>query len=295
MTATESPSPVPSFSADLAAALTPQSLAWRTASDFRGFLLAGRALLLQVAHPTVGAGVSEHSDFKADPWGRLIRTLDFLNGVLYSDDAEGVAARMRAMHKTIKGVKPDGTRYHAMEPEAFTWVHATLVESMAAANQAFAKPLTLTELDRFYYEMRGVGALYGVRERDLPEDWKGFMEYYDWMIDERLENNDSVQDVLATMGKPARPHRAIPKGLWNFASRPASKALWVGTMGLIPARLRERFGAEWTAGDERILRVMKSTARGVDPVVPDSLRVFGPRYLQLRGRYGPPVLGPGAQ
>ena len=66
-------------SADEAAELAPRrdSAVWRYAGDARLLAGAGYALLLQVSHPTVGAGVSEHSNFKADPWGRLFRTLDY--------------------------------------------------------------------------------------------------------------------------------------------------------------------------------------------------------------------------
>ncbi len=35
----------------------------------------GRALLLEVAHPLVAAGVADHSNFREDPFGRLQRTL----------------------------------------------------------------------------------------------------------------------------------------------------------------------------------------------------------------------------
>jgi uncharacterized protein (DUF2236 family) len=272
-----------------AAALRPGSLAWRRASDFRGFLLAGRALVLQVAHPTVAAGVREHSDYKTDPWGRLIRTLDFLNAVLYSDDAAGVAQRMRTMHRQIKGVAPDGSRYHALEPEAFTWVHATLVESIVAANQFFAKPLTPAEVERFHEQMSCVARLYGVRERDLPATWPGFLEYYDRMIDERLEDNDVVQGVLETITQPAKPLQSIPDPLWRAGVWPAARVLRVGTLGLIPERLRARFGVDWTAGDERLLRTIGAAARRADPVLPRSLRVFGPSYLRLRRRWGPPM------
>src|SRR5438270_11967918 len=91
--------------------LTPASPAWLRGSDARGLLLAGRALLLQVAHPTVAAGVREHSRYRADPWTRLERTLDSLYTYLYSPDAEAEAARLRALHRTIRGVTPDGPRY----------------------------------------------------------------------------------------------------------------------------------------------------------------------------------------
>ena len=33
----------------------------------------GRALLMQVAHPLVAAGVAEHSGYREDPWKRLER------------------------------------------------------------------------------------------------------------------------------------------------------------------------------------------------------------------------------
>jgi uncharacterized protein (DUF2236 family) len=279
----------PAFSADLAAALTPDSVAWRKASDFRGFLLAGRALVLQVSYPTVANGVREHSDYQSDPWSRLMRTLDFLQGVLYSDDPESVAAGMRAMHKKIKGTAPDGTQYHALEPEAFTWVHSTLVESMVAVHDAFGRPLTSYERERFYAEMRGIGGLYGVRERDLPEDWNGFMEYYDWMVEERLGDNDVVQGVLETIATPARPLRQIPRGVWRAAFWPASRALWVGTVGWLPARLREKLGVSLTPGDRRLMGVMRGFARGIEPIMPERLKVFGPSYLKLRERYGPPA------
>ncbi|MCL2770437.1 MAG: oxygenase MpaB family protein, partial [Solirubrobacterales bacterium] len=42
----------------------PGTIAWRHGSDARVLLGAGCALLLQVAHPTVAAGVEEHSNFQ---------------------------------------------------------------------------------------------------------------------------------------------------------------------------------------------------------------------------------------
>ena len=47
----------------------PESEAWRLNREAMLLLGAGpRALLLQLAHPQVAAGVEEHSDFRADPW-----------------------------------------------------------------------------------------------------------------------------------------------------------------------------------------------------------------------------------
>ena len=53
----------------------PSSVAWRVGRE--RLLLAGgpAALLMQVAHPLVAAGVSAHSDFEADPLRRLRGTM----------------------------------------------------------------------------------------------------------------------------------------------------------------------------------------------------------------------------
>ena len=103
----------------------PESVVWRRASDPRVLLTAGYALVLQVAHPTVGAGVSEHSSFREDPWRRLSRTLDAFYGLVYGGpQAAGEAGRrLRALHRTIRGVEAGGRRYSALEPEAYAKKH----------------------------------------------------------------------------------------------------------------------------------------------------------------------------
>src|SRR5688572_26175943 len=83
----------------------PRSLIWRYAGDWRGVLSSRATLLLQVAHPVVGAGVGDHSQFVEDRWGRLTRTIestiDFLG---YRGEERGrlEAARLREIHKDIK-------------------------------------------------------------------------------------------------------------------------------------------------------------------------------------------------
>ena len=96
-----------------ALAVGPSSVVWRYASDARGLITgAGVALLLQVAHPTVAAGVREHSDFERDPWGRLWRTLDFVNLFIYGGpEAAASTGRLRARRKAMA----DGDFANAVE------------------------------------------------------------------------------------------------------------------------------------------------------------------------------------
>ena len=66
-------------------------------------------LLLQVAHPTVGAGVRDYSDFERRPWNRLLRTIDYVTLLVYGGgDAAPAGRRLRELHKRFKGTREDG-------------------------------------------------------------------------------------------------------------------------------------------------------------------------------------------
>jgi len=261
------------------------SIAWRYASDARTLMGAGAALILQVAHPTVAAGVREHSNFQQDPWGRLLRTLDHTNLLLYGgpEAARATGERLREMHKRIKGVKPDGTRYHALEPEAYAWVHATLAWVIVDAHRLFGRRLRPDQVDRFYAEWRDLGGLLRVRERDLPPTWGEFTSYVDRMVDERLEDSDVVQTVLRTLTAPAGPPAPwLPEPAWRVLRLPAARTLELSTAALLPARLRERVGLRLTERDRLELRLLGAVSRRATPVMPAALRRTGPGYLQWR-------------
>jgi uncharacterized protein (DUF2236 family) len=263
----------------------PRSITWRRASDSRTLLAAGYALMLQVAHPTVGAGVAEHSVYKHDPWGRLSRTLDFTNSLIYAEPpvAAAVARRIRSMHRQIKGVKPDGSRYHALEPAAYAWVHATLFEAIASAHARFGNPLHGEQVEQFWVEWRRLGRLLGIRESDLPMTHERFREYFGAMVADVLEDNQSVRgvmDSLAEFASPPLPRYAA--AAWRLGGFPAGRLLRLTTIGLLPPLLRERFGLRWTIAQELELLALGAATRAATPLMPSSLRAFGPSYLRWR-------------
>lgn len=262
----------------------PQSITWRRASDARLYLVMLYPLLLQVAHPTVGAGVRDFSDFEQRPWDRLLRTLDYVSLIVYGGE-EAVAAgrRLRALHKGFRGVREDGLRYYALEPDAYAWVHATLIESYVAGHAQFGTPLQGAELDAFYREYRDLGRLLGVREHDLPEDWASFRVYFDRTIDEVLVRTESVDRVLRSVKNAAMP-LPMPPALWRALRLPAAKALWIGGIGLMPERLRPRLGIELSPAEAGAFRTLGALSRGLSPVLPRRLQVTGPAQLRLRRR-----------
>ncbi len=130
-------------------ALTKDAVLWRNSGDLRTSLVSVRALLLQVAYPMVGAGVGEHSVHKTDPWGRLYRSLKSLMTQIYgSERAVAEGRRLQELHRDIKGLDAQGRRYSALNPEAFYWVHATVLEGALVFQDRFDRPLDDEELDR---------------------------------------------------------------------------------------------------------------------------------------------------
>jgi uncharacterized protein (DUF2236 family) len=264
----------------------PRSITWRRASDARTFFAAGYALVLQVAHPTVGAGVAEHSSYKEDPWGRLFRTLDFTNSLIYAEPpvAAAVARRLRSTHTRIKGVKADGSRYHALEPDAYAWVHATLFEAIASAHARFGSALGPDQEEQFWLEWRRLGRLLGIRERDLPATHAGFRRYFEVIVSDILEDNETVHGVIESLSEPACP--PLPRYIapaWKLCAFPAAIALRLSTVGMLPPLLRERFGLGWTPAQELELRVLEAASHATGALMPRSLRAVGPSYLRWRG------------
>jgi uncharacterized protein (DUF2236 family) len=261
------------------------SVTWRYASDPRLFLGALAALLLQVAHPTVAAGVRDHSDFEARPWRRLYGTVDWVNLMVYGGfDAVEVGERLRRMHRRVRGVNPDGSRYHALEPAAFAWVHATLVWSIVTGQRSFGSGLRTDEVHQLYREWLGLGRLIGVRDRDLPADWDGFLGYFDDMVSTGLEHTGTVDTVLRAAARPARPLTLPPwtEPLWRVARTPMTGLLTLTGIGTTPPALREQLGLRWTARQESALRAVAAGSRALTPVLPEAVRVNGPAYLRSR-------------
>jgi uncharacterized protein (DUF2236 family) len=273
----------------------PGSVLWRYGGDVRLIGTGAYAILLQVGHPTVGAGVSEHSDFRADPWGRLLRTLDYTYAMTYGGPALAaeMGRRIREMHKQIKGVKPDGERYHALEPEAYAWVHATLAHSIVRGHELLGRAMGRALVERFYAEWRLQGELIGVRECDLPETWAEFGEYFDLMAGERLVRTAAVDEVVESLAAPTRPDLPLlPEAAWRLARIPAANQIGLITGGLLSPALRERYGIPWSQAKERQLRLLAAASRGVTPLLPPALRNVGPGYLRWRRRWRREAVAP---
>jgi uncharacterized protein (DUF2236 family) len=232
------------------------------------FLGGGAAVLLQVAHPLVAAGVAEHSGYDRDLWRRLVRTLRALYLITFGDrrEAEEAGAAVQAVHARVRGktketlgVFPPGTPYSASDPELMLWVHATLVYGSLAAYERFVCPLSRGERDQYVSEMNLVAQIFGTPEHVLPSDYTGFREYFDAeLASERITVTDPARRVAAVIMATPVPH---PVRLLVPAHR-------LATARLLPARLRREYGLRWSGLHEAALPFAGRAVRyGTAPVL----------------------------
>jgi uncharacterized protein (DUF2236 family) len=258
----------------------PDSVTWRRVSDVRLNLVMVHALLLQVAHPTVGAGVQDFSEFERNPWRRLMRTVDYVTVLVYGGElALERGRRLRELHRRFRGTRPDGRRYTALEPRAYAWVHATLIQTYVVGHAEFGTPLSDEELERFYTEYRRLGRLIGVRARDLPDTWNAFSDYFEQMTAEELVRTRAVERVLRAL-RQAPPPLHLPRLAWRAIRIPVADAMWLGGVGPMAPQLRERLEIPWGWHDEARFRALGGLSRRLGPVLPERLRVAGPGQLR---------------
>ncbi|MHC6158115.1 oxygenase MpaB family protein [Bradyrhizobium elkanii] len=259
----------------------PESMTWRIDREAVTFLGAGRALLLQLAHPWVAAAVADHSRTFADPIGRFHRTFDVVFTMVFGSlDAALTAARLlHHRHTMIVGRLPEaigpfasGSPYRANEVAALRWVHATLVDTALAAHDLILPPFTVEERERYWAESRLFGALFGLTSSDLPTDWDAFAAYTAAMMQsDTLSVSTVAREVARQIFAGGRPWLRPPR--------------WYQTLSaeLLPDRLRTGFGFAFDERDRKAAERAVARIRRIYPKIPTQLRYVGP-YQEAQAR-----------
>lgn len=258
----------------------PGGMLWDLVGDGRLLLAFPSALALQVAHPAVGAGVDDHSVFRTDPWGRGERSLASLQLWVYGgDDAVVEGRRLRRLHRDIKGTDAHGARYHALNPDAYAWVHATGFPVYVHAQRILgARPYTPAQERRLYAEWLCVGRVLGLRERDMPETVEAFWRYWRRMLDERLEATAVLRELVALdadippLDRGPAALRIPLRAAWPVLLPPFLRLRRFLTVGFLPPDARDALGVRWTARQERRLRRLGRAVRLVAPMLPERAR-----------------------
>ena len=222
----------------------------------------GRALLMQLAHPKVAAGVDEHSDFRSHPVRRLRRTILITMAMVFGDrDTALAAARtVNQVHARVRGHD-----YRALDPDLLLWVHATLMDTALVTYETFVQPLLPREREDFYQEFKILGELLGIPRDRFPETLRDFDGYVDAMISGGPVRVDERARDLARL--VLRPRLRLLPG-------PAMIPFEVVTAGLLPPALRLQYGLSWGPGQQRAFRLAMRTVPRLVALTPPVLRVW---------------------
>ncbi|OON60930.1 histidine kinase [Massilia sp. KIM] len=183
-------------------ALAPaQGVTWRIfANPVTLFVGGGAAVLLELAEPSVCAGVWDRGGFKRDPALRLRRTGFAAMVTVYGarSAAERMIARVVRVHEGVQGLTAAGLPYRANDPRLLDWVHSTASFGFAQAYDRYAWPLTAAEKDRVFAEGLASAALYGAS--GAPGSW-GEWEAMLAAAAPRLEGSDVLTEFLDIMAR----------------------------------------------------------------------------------------------
>jgi len=242
---------------------------WRINREVVLLLGGGRALLMQLAHPSVAAGVADHSDFRLRPVHRLMRTLGLTLTLTFGTRPEALEAarQINVLHLRVRG---EG--YSAAAPRLLLWVHATLIDSALATYRTFVGPLSADDEETYYGEAKLVGGLLGLARARYPASFPDFRHYLHGMLEgDELMVDARTRELAAAVLRP--PLRSVPV--------PTYRPLEVLTAGLLPERLRADYGLRWGALEQTAFRAARGCLPAVLAALPRRLRHMPPARRAL--------------
>jgi uncharacterized protein (DUF2236 family) len=259
------PAPIPISKDPSASYLPPDGVARMVHGDLASMLIGGiSALLLQTLHPLAMAGVEEHSNYQADPLGRLRRTANFVGTTTFGTigQAEEAIAQVRRVHRRVKGIAPDGRPYSADDPELVTFIHVAEVWSFLESSRRFGpRDLSPAQCNQYYEELapiatalgadwvpRSTADVDGYFRRMRPELYATEQAHQalDWLRNgvRRRPNEQAVFSVLHAGAVSMLPEWA--RAELNLSTR-AAVDLLLDTVAVIPASRALSAALRWVA------------------------------------------------
>jgi uncharacterized protein (DUF2236 family) len=250
---------------------SPDCELWRVDRELALLMAGGRALLMQLAHPMVAAGVAQHSDFENDAIGRLQRTMSAMWSIGFEERSRAEAAlqRVNRVHQRVRGVVPANEpefaarEYFALDQDLLLWVHATLVDSALVGYQTFVAPLSSAAKCRYYEDSKRLAALFKIRPEIVPACLSEFETYMHRML---AGDTIRVGPTALTLAREILYPRPWPL-------RPSGPLFRLVTAGLLPDELKRGYGLAWNDARERRLRLFARVVRLFLPLLPTPLRI----------------------
>ncbi|HUO47938.1 MAG TPA: oxygenase MpaB family protein [Acidimicrobiales bacterium] len=272
------------------AILGPDSVSARVLGHPAVLLGGPRALLLQIVHPSVAAGVVDHSNFDVDPYRRLARTFEVMHAIAFGSPAisAGAAAGLAAVHRRVTGTTAGGEPYAAGDPDLALWVHATLVDTSLAVEQRYIGELDEDGRTRYYDESRRLGPALGLDPASIPPDLGAFRAYV----------AAKEAELLQAPGAPGADARRIARSVLNppptarlgplapLSARAAARLVRTVTVDLGPPALCRAFGLPERldfVASRSVVSMVAAVSKLASPRLPGAVRDPG-TLVRLTGR-----------
>jgi uncharacterized protein (DUF2236 family) len=233
-----------------------------------------RAILLQMAHPLIAAGVADHSSFRKSPRiavRRLRETVRAMLGLTFGGEEtrtriiNGILAIHRRVNGTLTervGTFPAGTRYSAEDPSLVLWVHATLLESTVMAYEATIGDLGMSDRDDYCREAAPIAMALNARAEEVPGSWAQLSDYM---------SHVRRTGTLAVGPQATEIATALLNGPLTRVVGPLAWANRELTIGWLPSDVRSLYGFSWDARRQANLKRLLRTVRTIRRITPAAL------------------------
>lgn len=265
--------------------LTPDSTTWRDFGSYLFHLMLPQAFVLQSAHPVIDAAVTKDKKYLVDPWGRAKASTKLLWPVVYSrpDKAIKMGRQIREMHREIKGVDKDGNKYHALDPEAYSWVHITGFDASLRMFEYFGRPVSREERARMFKEWRQMGLVLGIPDKYLPRTQDEYWQQFDYIIEQRLIWGEAVTDLMSPRyyaNYPRPPELSkLPLPLYKLIMSLVGWVAYKVTLATLPVNFRDKFNLRQSKADKQFFKLFAWSVRTFYPLLPERSR-----YIPLAWR-----------
>lgn len=226
----------------------PDSMSWKINGDMASVVIGGiGAIVMEILHPSVMAGVQDLSSYQEQPERRGKTTFGYVVTTTFANTtaATRLINVVKKMHSQVEGTRPDGVPYRALDPELIGWVHTCIPWAIMTAYERYNRPLSNEQKDRYLSEQAVIGRMGGADE--IPETAADLREYVEAMRPKLAVTQQTLQffEFLMTMpfGVP------LPGAL----SRPAHRFQAEAGMSLMPAWARRMTGFDSLAIERRLV------------------------------------------
>lgn len=250
------------------------SATWRIASETIIMLGGARAVMMQLAHPLVAMGVSAHSTYMSDPFGRAERTFILGQMITFGNfqTAHQAARTINHLHKHVHGTLPaaagdhaQGTVYSARDQQLLLWVQATLIDTILLLYPMFVRPLSHEEKEQYYQESKAMGRLLGLRDETMPNSVDDMLDYIHTMCQSnQLAATPQARQLVQQVLYP--PISGLFRPLTEFNTQ--------FTTAILPPAIREIYGLEWGPKRQHAFELFVAGMKTLLPHFPAALRVL---------------------